>query len=635
MVGKRKVVVFSGSAAAVVVATPFVGVGTASAVSFEVTNLSDSGAGSLRPAIEDANNVAGPDVITIQSGLSGTITLSSGHLSINDSVEIQGSSDVTISGGNASRIFYLYNSTATPIEVTISGFALEDGAASEGGAVKVADAHLSLSAVSIANNAADGDGGAIWIDGDDGWLEVDDSVIADNSAGAAGGGVFVGEVAEVSLRTSTVEANYAGDDGGGVYIRSTTDGFSLADSELAVNSAAQQGGGLFVETSDGDEMVVLRSTISGNVARDGGGIYINSPTDPLIIDQSTISDNTATFDGGGVFIYLGYYAEITSSTISGNEAGDQGGGVYLNETFYYDSGDGFYASPLRVAHSTITENYSGDGGGGIYIAEGWLELDHSIVSGNDSDGGYEDIDSAYYHSAYPYAPVYSTWSLVGDVRELYSSNDDVYDSNPMLDSLADNGGPTETHLLLPGSPASEAGDPAISGAPTTDQRGLTRIVGAIDIGAVEAQIVLEDDEFSTNEDTVLTVAVPGVLDNDQVDVPAVASVVATPTSGTLVLNADGSFTYTPNANFHGSDTFRYTVTEADVTALQAEPVSAEVTITVNPVNDPPVALPDTVTAMAGVNTPVTVVVNDSDSDGDPISIVGVTQGAKGNRRHRR
>src|SRR5205085_3631213 len=62
----------------------------AEAATFTVTNLNDSGPGSLRQAIDDANGAGGPDVITFQAGLTGTITLTSGQLDLYDSVDIQG-----------------------------------------------------------------------------------------------------------------------------------------------------------------------------------------------------------------------------------------------------------------------------------------------------------------------------------------------------------------------------------------------------------------------------------------------------------------------------------------------------------------------------------------------------------------
>src|SRR5436305_9150933 len=93
----------------------------ADAATFTVTNLNDAGAGSLRQALISANTAAGADVITFQSGLSGTITLTSGQLYANDSVDIQGpgAATLTVAASPANRVFYVYSAAAAPINVRI------------------------------------------------------------------------------------------------------------------------------------------------------------------------------------------------------------------------------------------------------------------------------------------------------------------------------------------------------------------------------------------------------------------------------------------------------------------------------------------------------------------------------------
>ncbi|HEX6834895.1 MAG TPA: hypothetical protein VF132_15255 [Rudaea sp.] len=106
------------------------------AATITVTNLNDGGLGSLRQAIADANGSAGPDTIVFQSGLTGTITLTSGQLAISDSVDIQGpgAAVLSVSGNNASRVFYLYSS-ATVLDVSISGLTITGGSADIGGGI--------------------------------------------------------------------------------------------------------------------------------------------------------------------------------------------------------------------------------------------------------------------------------------------------------------------------------------------------------------------------------------------------------------------------------------------------------------------------------------------------------------------
>ncbi len=125
--------------------------------------------------------------------------------------------------------------------------------------------------------------------------------------------------------------------------------------------------------------------------------------------------------------------------------------------------------------------------------------------------------------------------------------------------------------------------------------------GPVAPGCALAPPVAVDDSYTTNEDTTLTVPAPGVLANDT-DINAAntltAKLVTGPVNGTLTLNADGSFTYTPNLNYNGPDSFTYLANDGSADS----PTAATVTITVNPVNDPPVAVNDSVTTAE--DTPV-------------------------------
>jgi VCBS repeat-containing protein len=218
----------------------------------------------------------------------------------------------------------------------------------------------------------------------------------------------------------------------------------------------------------------------------------------------------------------------------------------------------------------------------------------------------------------------ASFSLIGVSAGLtLTGPGNVVNVAPDLAALADNGGPTQTHLPNASSPAIDAGDPAIADAPASDQRGVARILnGTIDIGAVEVVPSPSDDAGTTPEDVALTQPAPGVLGNDAPGYSAAAA--AGPSNGTLVLNADGSYLYTPNANFNGTDSFTY-----QLAGLGAPATVATVTIQVTPVNDAPVAVDDEATATEGVATAIPVLGNDSDVDGDPISVVAVTQGAQG------
>src|SRR5207302_1081402 len=141
--------------------------------------------------------------------------------------------------------------------------------------------------------------------------------------------------------------------------------------------------------------------------------------------------------------------------------------------------------------------------------------------------------------------------------------------------------------------------------------------------------VAVNDSGVTAEDTALTVGAPGVLSNDT-DVegdPLTAVLVSGPTHGTLTLNANGSFIYTPSANYNGADSFTYKANDGS-----ADSNVATVSLTITPVNDPPVAANESYTTVEEkaitVNAPG-VLANDSDVDGDALTAVLVTGPAHG------
>src|SRR5207247_6618270 len=121
----------------------------------------------------------------------------------------------------------------------------------------------------------------------------------------------------------------------------------------------------------------------------------------------------------------------------------------------------------------------------------------------------------------------------------------------------------------------------------TAQSGLATVT--IVVNAVNHAPVGKDDAYSVNEDTVLTVATPGVLGNDtDSDGNALTAVlVAAPAHGTLTLNANGSFTFTPAANYNGPDSFTYKANDGSLDSNVAT-----VAITLTAVNAPPVAAHD-------------------------------------------
>ena len=148
----------------------------------------------------------------------------------------------------------------------------------------------------------------------------------------------------------------------------------------------------------------------------------------------------------------------------------------------------------------------------------------------------------------------------------------------------------------------------------------------IDVVDLENQApIAVDDAYSTDEDTALNEAAPGVLGNDNdADLDPITAVLETGPSNaqSFTLNADGSFDYTPNDDFNGSDSFTYVANDGN-----ADSTPATVTITVNPINDPPEAVNDTATTLEDDPVDIDVLANDSDVDGNLDSAsVNVTVG---------
>src|SRR5439155_1454140 len=152
---------------------------------------------------------------------------------------------------------------------------------------------------------------------------------------------------------------------------------------------------------------------------------------------------------------------------------------------------------------------------------------------------------------------------------------------------------------------------------------------SITITGVNDAPVAVNDSYTTAEDTTLNVAAPGVLINDSdVDGDTLSAVlVSQPAHGSLTLNSNGSFSYVPEANYNGSDSFTYKANDA-----QADSAIATVRVTITGGNDAPVPFnyrtPSASDTTLNVAAPG-VLINDSDVDGDTLSAVLVSQPTHG------
>jgi len=431
----------------------------AGAATFTVANLNDSGPNSLRQAILDANRTGGSDAIAFAPGLSGTIVLTGGQIAIAGDLAINGpgANVLSVSGNNASRIFLVSTGTA----VTIDGVTLKDGQPSQG-----------IGAGIII-------GGAVYNDGN---LTISNSVLSGNVAGTNGfGGGVGGAIWNDSNSLTVVNCTLSGNSsGGGAALHNQIGLLTVINSRLTGNTVGGAGSGGAI--SNQATLQVKNSTVSGNSAYYGGGI---ATAGTASITNSTLSDNSA-LAGGGALANEGLL-NVANSTLSGNHAGNSGGGV-LNFAF---------TTNLTVNGSTLSGNSAAQGGG-IYNM-GALTLGNALVSGNVAPIGSE-IGTMTGLSP-PANLVSQGHNLVGvsaasGVQGAILGPSDIVPTvgiGSILAPLTNNGGPTLTHLPVPGSPAIDAGDNAlVPPGVTGDQRGFPRIEnGKVDIGAVEVGVATD------------------------------------------------------------------------------------------------------------------------------------------------
>jgi Ca2+-binding RTX toxin-like protein len=231
----------------------------AQAADFTVTNLNDSGPGSLRQALADAA-VAGPDRVLFAEDLTGTITLAS-ELDVDEGTEVVGPGyeRITVSGANQIRVFHVGGLPTEP--VTISGLTVANGNAAGGGGGVAAAGTLALSKMVFRNNTAVGAGGAV-NNGDE--TTIRDSTFVSNSAAGFGGGAVSITAAPLTIERSTFTGNSAPTGVGGAITHATggSQALSITDSTIAGNSAAMMGGGVQFMTNG----LIANSIIAGNTA---------------------------------------------------------------------------------------------------------------------------------------------------------------------------------------------------------------------------------------------------------------------------------------------------------------------------------------------------------------------------------
>ncbi|MDY6785808.1 MAG: DUF4347 domain-containing protein [Cyanobacteriota bacterium] len=527
---------------------------------FTVTNGDDSGTGSLRQAILDANAATTDpfDEIRFDSGVT-QVTLTSAQLDIDVSDnglvidgDVNGGSNVIVERGTMAapdfRIFRIRGNN-----------------------------NVTFDALTIRNGNADGNrGGGIFNDST-GTLTLTNSTVSGNEARFAGGGIFNDGTGTLTLTNSTVSDNEAGFGSGGIFSQGAV---TLTNSTVSDNSAAKNGGGIYSNST----VTLTNSTVSGNIAEaQHGGIFSRGR---VTLINSTVSGNSAEGNGGGIYSKDG--GTITSSTITNNTADSNGDGTGDGGGLLRDGGT------FAISNSIIAGNLDNSPMGNNI---------HPDVSGDDINGDANnligDITGA------------TGTSTIGTGSDLTG----ITNINQVLAPLADNGGATQTHALIPGSPALDAGDNnEIPMGVTTDQRGANRILNTtVDIGAVEMEFALlpsgtpQSTQVETAFATPLSVQLVDTFANRPIAFAGLEVTFNAPTSGASGMFGNGIRVVT-DAGGNAANPFAANATvgnyQVTVEAIGTQAAMFDLENTAALVTPPPVT-PTPVTPTPVVPPPVT------------------------------
>ncbi|MDA1049213.1 MAG: S8 family serine peptidase [Planctomycetota bacterium] len=458
-----------------------------------------SGNITLRAAIMEANAHAGDDVITLPAGVY-TLTIAPAGTNDDASGDLNITGQITIVGAGAGTTTIDGNNLDRVLNIGASGI-------------------VDVFALTITRGRAGGatDGGGIL---NSGALTLTNIVVDGNTATDEGGGIYNGDDAVLTVTSSTISNNSATDHGGGIFTQGGTT-VQIADSTISNNQALSGlGGGVF---NNGGDVTIRRSTLSANHAGTDGGAALNNFIGTLTIINSTISANTAGGDGGGI-------RQIGSGSTT-------------------------------LQNATVTNN-SATNAGGVLQVSGAVNVINTIIAGNTATSSHPDVMGVFTSQGH---------NLIGNVATATgftngSKGDQVGSSgsplNPLLGPLSDNGGPTLTHALLPGSPAVDTGDDLK--APLTDQRGLARplngdnLATAIsDVGAVEVEynsspVLADTDLFdirprnvsaAENAGIPVTELTRGVRDANALALSGIAITATNEALGTVQYSADGGVTW--------------------------------------------------------------------------------------------
>jgi predicted outer membrane repeat protein len=310
----------------------------------------------------------------------------------------------------------------------------------------------------------------------------------------------------LSLTKVTI-SNSSANEGGAINNLGT---LNISTSTFSGNSAANSGGAII----NGGILTITDSTFSGNSAANSGGA-IDHMTDNLVITGSTFSDNTAGAVGGAIL--NDGVAHVTNTTFSANAAaptnGGKGGAIYN-------------AWQIVFSHVTFANNTANQGGG-LYLDLGTgTTLENSLIANSPNGQNCTGVINIIRGGNLQWPGT--------------SCGATILSQDPKLGALADNGGPTRTHLLQTGSAAIDLGQ--FSLCVGKDQRGNPRPVGpSCDSGAVEVGLTLVPIEVTQPNDRgmLLDGNVTGTLSNALKNAASGQTIVFNLTGGANTVRVSG------------------------------------------------------------------------------------------------
>ena len=506
---------------------------------FVVTTLLDSlvpivGQLTLRQAIQLANAQPGPDRIEFAPGLSGVLQAVD-VFTITDSVEIAGP------GANIIAINGLPAGTLDPQRALFENNSPE----------------TIFSGLTIQNHEADfspGYGGAIY---NYGGLVIDRMIFRGNQA-SYGGAIANLPGTTLVVRNSEFYNNNAYDSGGAIF--HDGDSLIITDSLFQENSALNNftgfsGGAIFIQAGINQ---IERSAFVGNSAVVGGGIAISNlvPDTEIILRNLTFAENFASQHGSAVDFTDIDGESITIRITNITAARNTGGG----EAIRFPAASAGFGPSIQVRNSLIAENI-------VNFDSDFNQFIPPVVPAPDIAGAFVSLGGNLIQNP--------------SLADFIPATNDLTGVPALLGPLANHGGPTPTISLLATSPALGR---ALSGGatPAIDQRGVIRpVTGPIDTGAFQFRLpVAVPESYTVPSLQTLTVSPAGILSNDfssDGGVILAELVSSVPLStGTLTLNSDGSFVFTPAPGFLGTTAFLYRARVADRTS---DPVSVTIIVT--------------------------------------------------------